>query len=284
MYLLLIFSLFLSFGYAKVNITNYENGDKFIRDSNSYGIYRFKDDKEVWIGEVRDDKFNGISIIRYKNGNIDIVYQESDKISDAIKVEIRPDYIYLGSSKSSNKDGVGIFSWVHDKHTYIGEFRDNKKDGMGAYILPNDDIKVGIFDDNKFEPNSKIVDTNIINSNSFEDSKDELDLIGDDEVISYESVVEDKKDYPIYVDRLECSNINQSFGFWKCRGVLINSTNHLYKELSLSVTLFDREDNISKIKSKTLNTVLPNSQKSFQVLIQTRDMIKSYSATVDNLY
>jgi len=84
----------------------------------------FKGDK--YVGEFKDDKFNGQGTYTYVNG---------DK--------------YVGQFNDGKGNGQGTYTYANG-NKYVGEFKDNKFNGQGTYTYTNGNKYVGEFKDDKF--------------------------------------------------------------------------------------------------------------------------------------
>lgn len=92
--------------------------------NNCFGSWQ--DDGHKYVGEFKDDFFNGQGTYTYPSG------QE-----------------YSGQFSGGNFSGIGTMSWP-DGTKYVGEFKDDKFNGQGTYTYPDGTKYVGEFKDDLF--------------------------------------------------------------------------------------------------------------------------------------
>ena len=98
---------------------------------NCFGTYTFANGNK-YVGEFKDNKYNGQGTYTYASGNK-----------------------YVGEFKDDKYNGQGIFTWANgDK--YVGEFRDDKRNGQGTFTFSNGTVKEGIWKDDKFQYAQKL--------------------------------------------------------------------------------------------------------------------------------
>jgi hypothetical protein len=79
-----------------------------------------------YVGEFKDDKFNGQGTYTFTNG---------DK--------------YVGEWKDGKANGQGMYTFVNG-YKYVGEFKDDKRNGLGTATLANGDKYVGEWKDGNY--------------------------------------------------------------------------------------------------------------------------------------
>ena len=92
--------------------------------NNCFGSWQ--DDGHKYVGEFKDDLFNGQGTYTYPSGRE-----------------------YSGQFSAGNFSGIGTMSWP-DGTKYVGEFKDDKFNGQGTYTYPDGTKYVGEFKDDLF--------------------------------------------------------------------------------------------------------------------------------------
>ena len=100
--------------------------DQNQRFHNCFGTYTFADGNK-YIGEFRDDNFNGQGTFTFASGGK-----------------------YVGEWRDDKYHGQGTYTFA-DGDKYVGEFRDGLHNGQGTITYTNGRVKEGIFKDGEFQ-------------------------------------------------------------------------------------------------------------------------------------
>ena len=113
------------------------------------GKYIYKNGN-YYIGQFKNDKFNGKGILYNKNGNI--IY-EGDFINGKIEGNGKHFYkngqYYVGQFKNNKRNGKGILYYKNGNVMCEGDFINEKYEGDGKYFWKNGQYYVGQFKNGK---------------------------------------------------------------------------------------------------------------------------------------
>ena len=115
--------------------------------NNCFGSWQ--DDGHKYVGEFKDDLFNGQGTYTYPSGR-EYNGQFSGGNFSGIGTMSWPDGTkYVGEFKDDKFNGQGTFTYP-DGTKYVGEFKDDLFNGQGTYTQPDGTKYVGEFKDDKF--------------------------------------------------------------------------------------------------------------------------------------
>jgi len=119
----------------------------------------FKGDK--YVGEFKDDKYNGQGTYTSANGDKYVGELKGGKKNGQGTYIFADGEKYVGEWKDGKYNGQGTYTFTSgDK--YVGEYKDDKRNGQGIYYSANGNIKEsGIYKD------GKLVTSQYIDPNSF---------------------------------------------------------------------------------------------------------------------
>ena len=102
-----------------------------------------------YVGEFKDDKFNGQGTYAFTSGNKYVGEFKDDKYNGQGTFTFRSGQKYVGEFKDGNFDGQGTYSFP-DGRKYVGEFKHDELNGQGTFTFPNGEKYVGEFKDAKY--------------------------------------------------------------------------------------------------------------------------------------
>ena len=122
-------------------------------------------DGTKYVGEFKDDKFNGQGTYTQPDGT-KYVGEFKDDLFNGQGTYTEPSgYKYVGEFKDDKFNGQGTFTYP-DGTKYVGEFKDDKFNGQGTYTEPSGAILAGVwFDD-------ELVQEKPIGTNEIEESNE----------------------------------------------------------------------------------------------------------------
>ncbi|MDB2454330.1 trypsin-like peptidase domain-containing protein [Planktomarina temperata] len=126
--------------------------DQTKRYHNCFGTYT-NADGDTYVGEFKDDSFNGQGAYTFASGDKYIGEFRDDKYNGQGTYTFGPNSEwsgdkYVGGHKDDKKNGQGTYTFANgDK--YIGEFRDDKRNGYGTITFASGDKYIGEFRDDK---------------------------------------------------------------------------------------------------------------------------------------
>ena len=100
--------------------------EQWQRWTNCFGTITYANG-DKYVGEFRDDKYNGQGTYTYANG---------DK--------------YVGGYRDGKKNGQGTFTFA-DGSKYLGEFRDGLPNGQGTFTFADGRVKEGIWENGELK-------------------------------------------------------------------------------------------------------------------------------------
>ncbi|MEA2050121.1 MAG: hypothetical protein U9O56_05270 [Campylobacterota bacterium] len=152
----LVGSLLSTMLYADLKYTKYDSSS-FKRDNNlQLGVYHFDNNSEIYLGEIKSDKYAGMGVKILDDGTIKMNQYANDKKINGMSFEVSGDrdFMYFGDYKNGQREGHGIMYWAKSGDIYIGEFKNGYRDGMGTYRFPSGKIQKGLYKKNKFQGSS----------------------------------------------------------------------------------------------------------------------------------
>jgi S1-C subfamily serine protease len=114
---------------------------------NCFGTYTFADGNK-YVGEFRDDKYNGQGTYTFADGNKYVGEFRDDKYNGQGTFTFADGHKYVGEFRDGKRNGQGTFTFA-DGHKYVGEFRDDKYNGQGTFTFADGNKYVGEFRDDK---------------------------------------------------------------------------------------------------------------------------------------
>ena len=99
-----------------------------------------------YIGECKNNKFNGKGKIKFKDKSVYEGQFEDNEIEGKGKYKWKSGDVYEGKMKKGKMDGYGKYIYK-DGRIYEGEYRDGKKNGRGKFSYSPDKYYEGIFVD-----------------------------------------------------------------------------------------------------------------------------------------
>jgi hypothetical protein len=116
---------------------------------NCFGTYTFEDG-EKYVGEWKDDKYNGQGTYTYAGGDNYVgEWKDGNKNGQGTYTFAHGEK-YVGEFKDDVSNGQGIRTYA-DGDKYEGEEKDGKKHGQGTYTFASGTVKEGIWKDDEFE-------------------------------------------------------------------------------------------------------------------------------------
>jgi len=122
--------------------------DQTKRYHNCFGTYTHSDG-DKYVGEWRDDKFNGQGTLTFPNGEKYVGEFKDNKYNGQGTLTFPNGEKYVGEWRDEKKNGQGTHTWP-DGEKYVGEWKDNKYNGQGTFTFPSGEKYVGEFKDNKY--------------------------------------------------------------------------------------------------------------------------------------
>lgn len=124
-----------------------------------YNNYNNNDNKSFYIGEFKNNKYNGYGIHCFGDGKIYQGQWENNKFNGYGEFHWPDGKKYIGYYSNDKKSGFGIYLWVEPYYKlYIGFWKNGCQDGVGKVIMykPNEEnneeclkIKWGLFSNSK---------------------------------------------------------------------------------------------------------------------------------------
>jgi hypothetical protein len=118
-----------------------------VKYHNCFGTYSDSDGNK-YVGEFKDDKFNGKGTHTFSNGEKYVGEFKDDKRNG------RGTYTYPDGEKyvGEFKDGKphGQVTWTRATGVYVGQFKDGQATGLATWTTPSGDKYVGEFKDGKY--------------------------------------------------------------------------------------------------------------------------------------
>jgi hypothetical protein len=144
--------------YSSVTWTNcfgtftWANGDKYVGefrddDFNGQGTYTFANGNK-YVGEFRDSKKTGQGTFTFANGNKYVGEFRDDKKTGQGTFTFANGNKHVGEFRDGKRNGQGTFTFA-DGNKYVGEFRDDKLNGQGTFTDSSGSKYVGEFRDDK---------------------------------------------------------------------------------------------------------------------------------------
>ena len=113
-----------------IEIISIEGGLKYIGPlendmPNGHGKYYFRNNNEIYDGDIINDQFEGKGKYVYSNGEY-----------------------YVGQFKNNLRHGKGVLYYNDNKIKYEGDFKEDKYEGNGKYYYENGEYYIGPFKNN----------------------------------------------------------------------------------------------------------------------------------------
>ena len=121
--------------------------DQTERYHNCFGTYT-NADGDTYVGEFKDDAFNGQGSLTFANGNRYVGEYKGNKRNGPFEVTFTSGARYVGEYKDDKKNGLGSYTFA-DGDTYVGEFKDDKRDGQGFYLFKDSRADFCFYTDNE---------------------------------------------------------------------------------------------------------------------------------------
>ena len=112
---------------------------------NCFGTYS-NADGDTYVGEFKDNNFNGQGSLTFANGNRYVGEFKDNKRDGPFEVTFASGDKYVGEFKDDKRNGYGTYTFA-DGDRYVGEYKDNNKNGYGTAIFKSGNIFVGEFKD-----------------------------------------------------------------------------------------------------------------------------------------
>ena len=121
--------------------------DHKVRWHNCFGTFTFADG-DKYVGEFRDNKFNGQGTYTYADGAKYVGEYKDDKRNGQGTLTSASGTKYVGGWRDDKRNGQGTFTSA-DGAKYVGEYRDDKRNGQGTLTFASGNKYVGEFRDDK---------------------------------------------------------------------------------------------------------------------------------------
>ena len=121
--------------------------DQTKRYHNCFGTYT-NADGDTYVGEFKDDAFNGQGSLTFANGNRYVGEFKDNKRDGPFEVTFANGDRYVGEFKDDNRNGYGTYTFANGER-YVGEYKDGKKNGYGTHTFANGERYVGEYKDGK---------------------------------------------------------------------------------------------------------------------------------------
>ena len=112
-------------------------GDKYVGEFkedqfNGKGTYTYRNG-DKYVGEFKDDQFNGKGTYTYRNGDKYVGEFKDNKFDGQGTFTVPGGVNFVGEFKNSKKNGFGVITEI-DGNQYIGGFQDDEKNGPAFYV------------------------------------------------------------------------------------------------------------------------------------------------------
>ncbi|MFM9992812.1 MAG: caspase family protein [Burkholderiaceae bacterium] len=146
MNILLCFLVALMMGsaYAQSNLPACPSSGYF---HNCFGTFT-QSNGDKYVGEFKDDKFNGQGTYTWINGSKYVGEWKDDQRNGQGTFTFADGAKYVGELKDGNRNGQGTFTFA-DGSKYVGEFKDGNSNGQGTFTFADGSKYVGEFKDGK---------------------------------------------------------------------------------------------------------------------------------------
>ena len=115
--------------------------------NNCYGTYAFENG-DVYVGQFKNDAFNGQGNYTYSNGQ-QYIGDFKNGYFDGHGTQFYFDGdVYVGGWKNDKKHGQGAYNY-NNGAKYVGEWQNDKKHGKGTYYWNNNDLFLGEWQNDK---------------------------------------------------------------------------------------------------------------------------------------
>ena len=123
--------------------------DQTKRYHNCFGTYT-NADGDTYVGEFKDDAFNGQGSLTFANGNRYVGEFKDNKRDGPFEVTFANGDKYIGEFRDDKMNGQGTYTFA-DGDTYIGEYKDGKKNGQGTYFFADGTVETGLWESGEFQ-------------------------------------------------------------------------------------------------------------------------------------
>ena len=120
--------------------------DQTKRYHNCFGTYTTADG-DTYVGEFKDDAFNGQGSLTFANGNRYVGEFKDNKRDGLFEATFADGDKHVGEWRDDKRNGYGIYTYASgDK--YVGEYKDNKRNGQGFYVFKDGSADFCFYADN----------------------------------------------------------------------------------------------------------------------------------------
>ena len=123
---------------------NYFEGEMIGNEKNGYGVLKNEDMQEIYNGDWKKNKFDGIGALNNVNQE---KFEGSYNYKDFNELANRWNK-YEGDFVANKKNGLGML-YLTNGESFHGYFKDNQIDGEGTFIRNNGEIIIGKWKSNK---------------------------------------------------------------------------------------------------------------------------------------
>ncbi len=145
------FNCFQKHGEGFEDTKSFKYWGNYLKDKkNLKGKIEYKQNKDVYEGEFRDDAITGIGTYKWKNRDVFEGSFVDGKMHGKGKYKWPDGALYEGNYVENIKIGEGKFKWSNGK-VYIGPFVNGKQHGAGKIVYPDGRVKQVVFENGKLK-------------------------------------------------------------------------------------------------------------------------------------